>query len=193
MEPILKSQFAARLKVSKARVSQMVQMGMPQTPDGRINVPDALQWIEQHINPIHRDSLPRRMAAAAEAAGAPAPPEASKPPEAPAPPLAVPPGMRDGLPDPAWILLSAKAKRALVELRKAEREERKESGELIEVEEMARIIEDLIANTKARLLSLGFRLAPRLAGETDAGRCTAMIDSAVREALEELSSIKVAA
>jgi len=56
VEPILKAQFAARLKVSKARVTQMVQMGMPTTPEGKINVPDALAWIEEHIDSSHQRS-----------------------------------------------------------------------------------------------------------------------------------------
>ena len=76
MEPILKSQFAARLKVSKTRVSQMVAMGMPTTPDGRINVPDALKWIEEHIDTSHRNAVPNRVAKATGAAAPPALPPA---------------------------------------------------------------------------------------------------------------------
>ena len=191
MEPILKAQFATRLKVSKARVTQMVQMGMPTTPEGKINVPDALKWIEEHIDASHQRSRQQR-AATAGAPEAPAPPEAATR-EAATPPLAAPPIPRDGLPDPGRILLSAKAKRALVELRKAEREERKETGELIEVAEVAAIIEDLVMNAKTKLLAVGYRLGPALAIEHDANRCTALVDHAIREALEELVEYRVAA
>jgi plasmid maintenance system antidote protein VapI len=34
METLLKSEFAKRLHVSKARVSQMIQKGMPVTAEG---------------------------------------------------------------------------------------------------------------------------------------------------------------
>jgi len=190
MNPILKSEFAARLKVSKTRVSQMVGMGMPTTADGKINVPDALAWIEAHIDSSHKDSVARRVAARAAEAAAPPGASAPPPPQPDMSPLAATPG---SLPDPARILLSAKAKRALVELRRAEREERKATGELIEVAEVAQIIEELVTNAKTRLLSMGSRLGPRLAVEHDAAQCTALIDAAVREALEELVSFQVAA
>ena len=198
MEPILKAQFAARLKVSKARVTQMVQMGMPTTPEGKINVPDALAWIEEHIDSSHQRSRGQR-AAAAGAPDAAAPPEArvpqgaGVPPNTPMPPLAAPAIPRDGLPDPGRILLSAKAKKALVDLRKAEREERKENGELLEVAEVTAIIEDLVMNAKTKLLAVGYRLGPVLAIEHDANKCTALVDGAIREALEELVAYKVAA
>jgi plasmid maintenance system antidote protein VapI len=60
METLLKSEFAARLHVSKARVSQMIQMGLPLTTDGKVEVSAALNWIETHIDTSHKDSAARR-------------------------------------------------------------------------------------------------------------------------------------
>lgn len=60
METLLKSEFAARLRVSKARVSQMIQMGLPLTTDGKVEVSAALNWIETHIDLSHKDSAARR-------------------------------------------------------------------------------------------------------------------------------------
>ena len=173
METLLKSEFAKRLHVSKARVSQMVQKGMPVTAEGKVDVAEALNWIESHIDLSHKDSVARRQSA---------PPAASA--EAPAIPAPIP----DRLPsDPGRILLTAKAKRALVELRRAERLERLENDELVEAAEVRRAIDSLIANAKSKLLALGHRLGPRVAIETDVGRCQILIDDVVSEALLDLT------
>jgi len=183
MEPVLKSELAKRLRVTKGRISQMISMGMPVRPDGKIDVSAALGWVEEHIDPSHKDAVARRQANASDVR----PPVTSTTSSTTFPPVS-----GTGLPDAGKILLSAKAKRALVELRRAEREERKESGELIEVEEVARVVEDLVLNARNKLLSLGFRLAPGLAIETDAARCRQMIDDAVVETLREISEYRVA-
>ena len=172
METLLKSEFAKRLHVSKARVSQMVQKGMPVTAEGKVDVAEALNWIESHIDLSHKDSVARRQSA---------PPAASAVPAIHAP-------IPDRLPtDPGRILLPAKAKRALVELRRAERLERLENDELVEAAEVRRAIDGLIANAKSKLLALGHRLGPRVAIETDAGRCQILIDDVVSEALLDLT------
>ena len=95
--------------------------------------------------------------------------------------------MGSGLPDAGKILLSAKAKRALIELRRAEREERLQSGELVELAEIAEAVEDLVRNARNKLLSMAYFLAPRVALESDVGKCRQIIDDAVIEALRELS------
>ena len=180
MEAILKSEFAKRLHVSKARVSQMVAKGMPLTADGKVDVPAALNWIEEHIDLSHKDALARRQSAPAPVPDAPSSTPAS------AGAHTVPPTGDRALPDPGRILLTAKAKRALVELRRAERAERKENGELVEVVEVQRAVENLIANAKSKLLGLGHRLAPRLAIESNVAVCKQVIDDAIAEALMDL-------
>jgi plasmid maintenance system antidote protein VapI len=172
METLLKSEFAKRLHVSKARVSQMVQKGMPVTAEGKVDVAEALNWIESHIDLSHKDSVARRQSAQPAASAAPA----------------IPAPTSDRLPtDPGRILLTAKAKRALVELRRAERLERLENDELVEAAEVRRAIDSLIANAKSKLLALGHRLGPRVAIETDASRCQILIDDVVSEALLDLT------
>ena len=173
METLLKAEFAKRVHVSKVRVSQMIAMGMPLTADGKVDVTAALDWIEGHIDLSHKDAVARRQSAPAAAAA-----------EAPAIPAPIP----DRLPtDPGRILLTAKAKRALVELRRAERLERLENDELVEAAEVRRAIDGLISNAKSKLLSLGHRLAPRVAIETDVSRCKDLIDDVVSEALLDLT------
>ena len=166
METLLKSEFAKRLHVSKARVSQMVQKGMPVTAEGKVDVAEALNWIESHIDLSHKDAVARRQS--------------------------IPAPIPDRLPtDPGRILLTAKAKRALVELRRAERLERLENDELVEAAEVRRAIDGLIANAKSKLLALGHRVGPRVAIETDVGRCQILIDDVVSEALLDLTGYQV--
>jgi len=56
MKTLSKSQFARRLHVSPPRVSQLIAKGMPTTPEGRVDVAQALAWIESHV-----DSMARRL------------------------------------------------------------------------------------------------------------------------------------
>ena len=175
MPSVSKSEFAKHLGVTPGRVSQLLAEGLPQTADNRIDLATGLEWVSQRIDPSHKDAILRR---AAVLAG-----------DAPFPPPTQP---TNGTLDAAKILLSAKAKRALLELRRAEREERRENGELIEISEIAQLVEGLVLNARNRLLSLGFVLAPRIAMETDPARCREMIDNAVVEALRELTEYRVA-
>jgi hypothetical protein len=52
---------------------------------------------------------------------------------------------------------------------------------------------NLVANAKTKLLAVGYRLGPVLAIEHDANRCTALVDTPIREALEEWVAYRVAA
>ena len=62
METLSKSAFSRRLHVSPARVTQMIAKGMPVTPDGKVDVAEALNWIESHIDLSHKDAVARRQA-----------------------------------------------------------------------------------------------------------------------------------
>lgn len=51
---ITKAEFSRRLEVSKARVSQMIGMGCPVSPDGLIPLAEALEWVRQNVNRVVR-------------------------------------------------------------------------------------------------------------------------------------------
>lgn len=46
----LKSEFAARLGLTRGRVSQMIAAGLPVTDDGQVPVAEALAWVEANIH-----------------------------------------------------------------------------------------------------------------------------------------------
>jgi len=183
METLSKSAFSRRLHVSPARVTQMIAKGMPVTPDGKVDVAEALNWIESHIDLSHKDAVARR-----QAEQPPLPPPA----ETPLPSPGVMPPAAGITPDPGRVLLTAKARRAIVELRRAERLERVETGELVEVAEVQGKIDAMIHNAKSKLMGLGHVLAPRVAIETDVAKCQDLIDNAVREALAGLAGYQPA-
>ena len=55
---VSKSAFADELGLSKARVSQLVDMGLPLSPDGkRVRRAEALTWYQENIAPHRRKAL----------------------------------------------------------------------------------------------------------------------------------------
>jgi phage terminase Nu1 subunit (DNA packaging protein) len=48
---VSKSEIAKTLKVSRGRVSQLIQRGMPVQQDGRINQAAAVEWYTLHVRP----------------------------------------------------------------------------------------------------------------------------------------------
>ena len=51
LDLITKAAFARELGISKARVSQLLQMGSPVLPNGRLDRGEALQWYRDNIIP----------------------------------------------------------------------------------------------------------------------------------------------
>lgn len=51
METETKAAFARRLKLSGARISQMVKDGLPCTDDGQVKIREAMAWVRRTIAP----------------------------------------------------------------------------------------------------------------------------------------------
>ncbi len=49
-----KTAFAARVGLTKGRISQLVAEGLPLRSDGRIDVAEGLAWIESNLDPARR-------------------------------------------------------------------------------------------------------------------------------------------
>jgi hypothetical protein len=50
-----KAGFAARVGVTKGRISQLIDLGLPVRADGRIDVNAGLSWIENSLDPARRN------------------------------------------------------------------------------------------------------------------------------------------
>jgi hypothetical protein len=59
---------------------------------------------------------------------------------------------------------------------------------MVPVADVGKKIDDMIYTAKSKLLSLGHKLAPLLASETDAAKCQDIVDDAVREILTDLAA-----
>ena len=53
--PETKTGFAARVGLTKGRISQLVADGLPVRPDGQIDVAEGLAWIEDNLDPSRRN------------------------------------------------------------------------------------------------------------------------------------------
>jgi hypothetical protein len=67
-----KTEFAARVGLTKGRISQLIAEGLPVRPDGQIDVDAGLTWIENNLDPARRNkggtpSVTGRSATLAEA------------------------------------------------------------------------------------------------------------------------------
>lgn len=61
-----KRAFAAMMGLSPARISQLVAAGLPTTTNGKIDVPAARRWYEQHTDPDRRKNQRNGHLSAAE-------------------------------------------------------------------------------------------------------------------------------
>lgn len=81
----------------------------------------------------------------------------------------------------------AKARKMAADAELAELELERERGEVVRIEEVAKAIGEEYAATRAKLLAIPSKLAPRVALETDEGACRELIAREITEALNELA------
>jgi hypothetical protein len=84
-------------------------------------------------------------------------------------------------------IVKARIKKLEVETQRLELRLQRERGELVPIEDVARIVEQQYAMVKAHLLALPNKLAPIVAGQTDIPTIDSLLTSYVTEALAELS------
>ena len=178
MASLSKGEFAKHVGLSPGRISQLIRRGLPVGPDKRIDLAAGVGWISLRVDPTHKDALRCHacLNPSVPALTSPQPP----PPQSPV-----------GSADPSEVLLRAKARLALLDVKRSERQEKQVLGELVEIEKVAGVVERLVFATKCRLLALPGRLGPRLAVERDPDRCAKLIDHGILEALQELLEFRV--
>lgn len=82
----------------------------------------------------------------------------------------------------------ARAKKTVHEAKLAEYEEREKAGELIEVELVRNEWQQILANVRAKLLSLPTKLAAQALGANTLAEMEALLADGVHEALQELAA-----
>jgi phage terminase Nu1 subunit (DNA packaging protein) len=153
---ITKGDLAARLGVSRPRVSQLVAQGLPVREDGRVELESALSWIAEHTD------RSRNVGRARPAATSPRTPGQA---------AASLPGPQPSA-DPGHVLLVARARKALAETKRIERLEKMASREVISMAEaceyashFSRIIRDSALSQADRLTDA--ILAAAVTGDRD--------------------------
>lgn len=147
-ERMRKGEFAQRMGVSAARVSQWVGAGMPVEPDGTVDVQRASAWVSEHVDRTGGGWPARKVRRAMAPAAAAANPVPQSLPNV----------------DPQRVLILAKAKREAALARRAEREERRHAGELVEASRVGEYVTFLSQVVRDAILSQPDRLASKLAG-----------------------------
>jgi hypothetical protein len=151
MEAISKTELARRLKISKPRVSQLVNAGMPVLPDGKVDAAAALDWIARRTDPSHNVGRGKR---------GPAGPVAAQP-------AVEPTATTRSSGDAGAVLLVARAKKAIADAKRAERLERFAAGELKEATELAQYATTFSWLVRDHVLAMADRLAPAVAAVHD--------------------------
>lgn len=82
----------------------------------------------------------------------------------------------------------ARTRKVNAEAEIAELELAKVRGELVVVDDVIKAWETVLMAVKAKMMSVPTKAAPVVASEGEAGKCQAVIEDLVREALEELEN-----
>lgn len=170
MTIITKAGLAAELGVSKARVSQYVQRGLPQRADGRLDRSAALAWLKRNERGVAGSGKGAdRAARLLEDAGSP-------------------PATRSaGGIDP--IFERARKDRELAD--RVALQNAVMRGELVPVADAEAAWTAIIGVARERLLGMPSKLAPRLVGLTSAGEALSILEAEVHAALADLASAEV--
>jgi hypothetical protein len=164
-------EFARRNGVSAEAVSKAVKTGRLPAHDGKLDPAEAQAVWDRSNDPARAGrKLPRSTAKVPQSK-----PEQS----APAP---FPSGFG------GHSYTEVKTRREQVRLARDQFELKRLIGDMVPVADVGQKIDAMIYITRSKLLSLGHKLAPRLAIETDAARCQEVVDEAVREILADLAA-----
>jgi hypothetical protein len=167
---VTKAELARKLQLSRARISQLCNLGLPTLPDGRIELQAALDWIDSHVD--RSRNVGRR--------------------DTPVPALPPQPTVamdRDpDIRDPARVLLLARARKAEAEACRIQRLEQEAAGELVPRAKVAEFITTVAYVVRDTVLAQADRLANRLAGTTDEAEAYKILHDDAHLLLRRLSA-----
>jgi len=176
-------EFARRNGISAEAVSKAVKTGRIPAHDGKLDPTEAQAAWDRSKDPARAGrKLPRaswkisKMQSEQQRV-----PAADRPQSSPAP---FPSGFG------GHSYTEVKTRREQVRLARDQFELKRLIGDMVPVADVGQKIDAMIYTTRSKLLSLGHKLAPRLAIETDATRCQEVVDEAVREILADLAACR---
>jgi hypothetical protein len=161
---VSKAELARRLNVSRARITQLCNDGMPVLADGKLELQAALDWISSHVD-RSRDVGRVRKPAPAQTVSSTGP----------------------SMQDAGRALLIARAKKALAEAKLTERRERNQARELIERTTVNEYIAMFSTLVRDHVLAQADRLAAMVAALNNEKQIYDLIRRDGRTLLEKLS------
>lgn len=170
---INKQDLARRLGVSSPRISQLLKRGLPVRRDGKIDMEQALSWIDANVD-------------RSNAAGSKMQPTATVPVAQPPVPFAEPARTAPQA-DPARALLIGRARMAFARAKREERQERLAAGELLERQVVTEFLAATLLLFRDALLSQSDRLAASLAAVSDTAEAHRLLKADVQALLTRLS------
>jgi phage terminase Nu1 subunit (DNA packaging protein) len=173
--------LAKLLGISRPRLTQYSKMGLPIRPDRLVDQEEALAWVAESIDSPVAERARALLAATTEAA-------------APAPEAAAPLGRRGngsgGITGTAGLTHErtqvARERAALLRLQRRELE-----GDLAPVADLGDAMRTMVLTLRSAALGLPSKVAPRMVMLRTVGEAQKILDSAIREWLEELASARI--
>ena len=170
-----KAAFARRIGVSAARITQLVDRGMPVRHDGKIDIAVALTWLDENLDTSKRAGGKRPPVAATTTSATPV---------SAAPVIGGPGGPS---------LAEAKRLHELVRVQRAKLALERERGDLVSKDAVAAALFSWARQERDSWLAWCRRVVPLVASETgaDAGTLFAALDRHVREHLHDLAEPRI--
>jgi hypothetical protein len=166
-------EFARRNGVSPEAVSKAVRTGRLPAHDGKLDPVEAQAAWDRAKDPARAgQKLPRSTA--------------EVPQSKPEPPRPTTSSFPSGFSGQSYT--EVKTRRENIRAMRDQVELKRLLGELVDAKQVRFEIDTMIYNAKSKLLSLGHRLAPRLAIETDAAKCKEIVDEEIRQILADLAA-----
>lgn len=180
MKPITQNELAAALGITPPAVSMLKRRGMPVD-----SVERAQRWRNRHLQTGRMKGVRRidKPAAGPQAAA----------PSLPSPTMAAPVDDPDLFDDPddeqteIHAYKSARSRREFYQAEMARIALEKETGQLMQANEVLQLVTDAAVVLRTGLEALGARLSPRLVHSRDEAQIRALIDAEVEDLLRELS------
>lgn len=162
-----KSKFAARVGVTKGRISQLVAAGLPVREDGSIDIEAALAWMEANLDPAKRNKGGTKREALITG------------------------GAKDGAGTSSGMPSLGEARRLhlIVQIERAKIALQQERGQLIDAEQASATVFNRARAERDAHIAWVQRSAPIIAGElcSDPAKTFAVLDRLMREHLDCLA------
>lgn len=166
-----KADFARRVGLSRPRITQLAAKGLPVTPDGKVDVGAALEWMSRELDPTQRVAQSKAKARPALVPPVPAPVDS------------------DGDGEEDGDLIAARTEHEWLKVERARLALERDKGDVAPWAEIDRVLFEHGRRHRDAWLAWSQRVVPDMAAElkVDGARLTAVLRKFVSAHLQELA------